>query len=108
MKADAIVNTANPKPHIGRGTDSAFYAAGEEQLPVRRKEIGEIAPGQAASTDAFLLDAPNLRPCRTKGIYAVYEINRCLCIVRSQGARQRRTKKPPDRLLCPSFICDLK
>ena len=33
VKADAIVNTANPKPRIGRGTDSAIYAAaGEEQL----------------------------------------------------------------------------
>ena len=31
VKADAIVNTANPKPRIGRGTDSAIYeAAGEE------------------------------------------------------------------------------
>ncbi len=58
VKADAIVNTANPKPRIGRGTDSAIYAAaGEKQLLAQRKEIGEIAPGQAASTDAFRLDA---------------------------------------------------
>ncbi len=58
VKADAIVNTANPKPRIGRGTDSAIYAAaGEAQLLAQRKEIGEIAPGQAASTDAFNLDA---------------------------------------------------
>ena len=41
VKADAIVNTANPKPRIGRGTDSAIYAAaGEEQLLAERKKIG--------------------------------------------------------------------
>lgn len=58
VKADAIVNTANPKPCIGCGTDSAIYAAaGEQQLLEERKKIGEIAPGQAASTDAFNLDA---------------------------------------------------
>ena len=58
VKADAIVNTANPKPRIGRGTDSAIYAAaGEEQLLAERRKIGEIAPGQAVSTDAFKLDA---------------------------------------------------
>lgn len=58
VKADAIVNTANPKPRVGRGTDSAIYAAaGEEQLLTERKKIGEIAPGQAASTYAFSLNA---------------------------------------------------
>lgn len=58
VKADAIVNTANPKPRIGRGTDSAIYdAAGEEQLMAARKKIGDIEPGQAVHTDAFSLDA---------------------------------------------------
>ncbi len=58
VKADAIVNTANPKPRIGRGTDSAIYAAaGEEQLLAERRKIGEIAPGEVASTEAFNLDA---------------------------------------------------
>ena len=28
VKADVIVNTANPKPVIGSGTDSAIYCAG--------------------------------------------------------------------------------
>ena len=43
VKADAIVNTANPKPRIGRGTDSAIYAAaGEEQLMAARKKIGDL------------------------------------------------------------------
>ena len=38
VKADAIVNTANPKPCIGSGTDSAIYdAAGKEQLLAERQ-----------------------------------------------------------------------
>ena len=58
VKADAIVNTANPKPLIGGGTDSAIYkAAGEELLLAERKKIGIIAPGQAVQTAAFNLDA---------------------------------------------------
>ena len=58
VKADAIVNTANPKPIIGGGTDSAVYkAAGEAQLLEQRKAIGYIAPGQAVCTDAFALPA---------------------------------------------------
>ena len=58
VKADAIVNTANPDPVIGGGTDSAIYkAAGKEQLLAERKKIGVIAPGQAVRTDAFNLDA---------------------------------------------------
>ena len=61
VKADAIVNTANPKPRIGRGTDSAIYAAaGEEQLLAARREIGDIAPGQAVRTDAFGLEAKHI------------------------------------------------
>ena len=58
VKADAIVNTANPKPQIGRGTDSAIYAAaGEEKLLAERKRIGNIAPGQSVETPAFDLPA---------------------------------------------------
>ena len=58
VKADAIVNTANPKPVIGGGTDSAVYvAAGEEQLLAERKKIGDIAPGTAVNTPAFNLFA---------------------------------------------------
>ena len=58
VKADAIVNTANPKPCVGSGTDSAIYAAaGQEQLLAARKKIGEIAPGDAAYTEAYQLDA---------------------------------------------------
>ncbi len=58
VKADVIVNTANPKARVGRGTDFAIYqAAGKEQLLAARKVIGEIAPGQAEYTDAFNLNA---------------------------------------------------
>ena len=58
VKADVIVNTANPRPVIGGGTDTAIYnAAGKEQLLAQRRAIGEIAPGDAVYTDAFGLDA---------------------------------------------------
>ena len=58
IKADAIVNTANPKPTYGSGTDRAIYeAAGEKQLLAERKKIGEIARGQAVETPAFDLQA---------------------------------------------------
>ncbi|MGX8686635.1 MAG: macro domain-containing protein [bacterium] len=58
IEADAIVNTANPRPRIGAGTDSAIYrAAGKEELLKARMTIGEIAPGQAAFTKAYGLKA---------------------------------------------------
>lgn len=58
VKADAIVNTANPNVAVGSGTDSAIYcAAGKEQLLAERKRIGIMHPGQVAYTDAFNLDA---------------------------------------------------
>ncbi len=58
VKADAIVNTANPKPTYAGGTDRAVYkAAGEQELLAERKKIGDIAPGQAAVTPAFGLQA---------------------------------------------------
>ena len=58
VAADAIVNTANPEPIVGGGTDSAIYeAAGREQLLEARKKIGAIAPGQAFHTPAFALKA---------------------------------------------------
>ena len=48
VKADAIVNTANPEPCFGSGTDAAIYkAAGEEKLLAERRKIGRIALGGA-------------------------------------------------------------
>lgn len=58
VKADVIVNTANPKPVIGGGTDSAIYkAAGEEKLLAERQKIGHIARGEMAVTSAYDLKA---------------------------------------------------
>ncbi len=58
ISADVIVNTANPKPEIGSGTDSAVYAAaGTADLLAARRKIGAIAPGEAALTPAFALSA---------------------------------------------------
>ena len=58
VSADAIVNTANPKPVVGSGTDGAIYkAAGENKLLPARQTIGNIEPGQAVHTPAFRLKA---------------------------------------------------
>lgn len=58
VRADAIVNTVNPQPIIGAGTETAIYsAAGAEQLLEARKQLGEIPVGEAAVTPAFQLPA---------------------------------------------------
>ncbi|MBF1167315.1 MAG: macro domain-containing protein [[Eubacterium] sulci] len=57
MKVDAIVNTANPKPIISAGTDKGVYDKAGARLLLARKEIGNIAVGEAAITPAFDLDA---------------------------------------------------
>lgn len=57
MKVDAIVNTANPRPIIGAGTDKAVHDKAGERLLLARKEIGDIAIGEAAITPAFDLNA---------------------------------------------------
>ena len=58
VKADAIVNTANPDVAVGAGTDYAVYkAAGLDKLLAERAKIGTMRPGQAAVTPAFALDA---------------------------------------------------
>ena len=56
VKADAIVNTANPI--CASGTDLAIYeAAGKEQLLAERIGIGKIARGDIAVTGAYNLNA---------------------------------------------------
>ncbi|MBE6843997.1 MAG: hypothetical protein E7510_14450 [Ruminococcus sp.] len=58
VEADIIVNTANPNPRIGSGTDYAIYnAAGKEKLLAERKKIGTIKRGEIAVTPAFGLKA---------------------------------------------------
>ena len=58
VSADAIVNTANPDPVYGNGTDRAIYeAAGVDSLLRARQKIGRIEPGQAFATEAFELQA---------------------------------------------------
>ena len=55
VKADVIVNTANPNPICVSGTDLAIYeAAGKGQLLAERTGIGKIARGDIAVTGAYV------------------------------------------------------
>ncbi len=56
VHTDAIVNTANPLPTVGKGTDTAVYnAAGREDLLRARRKIGMIEPGHSVATKSFAL-----------------------------------------------------
>ncbi len=57
VAADAIVNTANPNPVVGGGTDYAIHEAAGPELLTARKEIGRIRTGQSFATPAFRLPA---------------------------------------------------
>ncbi len=58
VKADAIVNTANPEVAVGSGVDYAIYkAAGMENLMAEREKIGYLSPGEVGITKAFNLEA---------------------------------------------------
>ena len=57
MAVDAIVNTANPKPLVGAGTDTRIHEKAGPRLLLARKKIGEIPRGSAAITPAFRLQA---------------------------------------------------
>ena len=57
VTADAIVNTANPRPVIGAGADTAIHDGAGPQLLEARKKIGDIPRGGAAITPAFNLSA---------------------------------------------------
>ena len=81
VKADAIVNTANPEPVYASGTDSAIYkAAGEKKLLAARKKIGRITPGEAAVTSAYNLPAKfiihTVGPAWIDGKHGEFEILR--------------------------------
>lgn len=57
MRVDAIVNTANPRPVIGSGTDSMIHEKAGPELLAARQKIGNIDRGCAAITPAFNLHA---------------------------------------------------
>ena len=57
MHVDAIVNSANPRPLVGLGTDSAIHEKAGPELLAARQKIGPIPVGQAAITPAFRLHA---------------------------------------------------
>lgn len=57
MCVDAIVNTANPKPVVGSGTDTMIHKKAGPELLVARQRIGSIDVGCAAITPAFDLQA---------------------------------------------------
>ena len=52
MTVDAIVNTANPRPVIGSGTDAAIHKKAGPALLAARQRIGRIDTGCAAVTPA--------------------------------------------------------
>ena len=57
MTVDAIVNTANPRPVIGLGVDSAIHEKAGVELLKARQCVGSIDVGHAAITPAYQLDA---------------------------------------------------
>lgn len=57
MQVDAIVNAASRYPRVNAGVDSAVHKKAGPSLLAARKKIGYIAPGTAAITPAFDLDA---------------------------------------------------
>ena len=57
MSVDAIVNSANPRPVVGLGTDSSIHEKAGPELLAARQKIGPIAVGRAAITPAFRLPA---------------------------------------------------
>ena len=57
MHVDAIVNTANPRPVIGAGTDSRIHEVAGPELLKARQIIGSIEAGHAAITPAYKLSA---------------------------------------------------
>ena len=58
ISADAIVNTANPDPVFGEGTDLAVYtAAGREKMLEERQKVGPMEPGSVFVTPGFSLPA---------------------------------------------------
>ena len=97
VRADAIVNTANPEPVYAGGTDAAVYrAAGAGPLLAERRKIGRIRPGEVAVTSAFRLRAKFLihtvGPVWQDGSHGEYDqlascYRKSLLIARQLGCR---------------------
>jgi O-acetyl-ADP-ribose deacetylase (regulator of RNase III) len=87
VSADAIVNTANPKPIYAAGTDRAIYeSAGAVQLLEERKKIGDIEKGEVAVTGAYQLPAKyiihTVGPAWIDGEHREFETLHTCCTVR--------------------------
>ena len=62
VHTEAIVNTANPLPCVGTGTDSAVYkAAGWDELLNARKKIGIIKFGTSVVTKSYGLSKNGIK-----------------------------------------------
>jgi O-acetyl-ADP-ribose deacetylase (regulator of RNase III) len=57
VRADAIVNSANPEPIVGDGVDEALHRVAGPKLLEERKLIGSLLPGECYPTPAFDLPA---------------------------------------------------
>lgn len=57
VRADAIVNAANPEVLIGAGVDAAIHKQAGPRLLAARRRIGRMSPGQVEVTPAFRLHA---------------------------------------------------
>ena len=67
MQVDAIINSANPKPVVGLGTDSGIHEKAGPELLEARRGIDPIPVGRAAITPAFQLNAK----------YVIHTVARC-------------------------------
>ena len=86
MTVDAIVNTANPRPVIGSGVDSAIHEKAGGELLRARQKIGCIQMGCAAN---YYEDR--------KGTAVIYEaVSEAVCSVRASHPMSKAWKRNID------------
>lgn len=114
MQVDAIVNTANPRPVIGAGTDAAVHAAAGPRLLEARREIGDIAPGCSEATKAYDLPAKyvlhTVSPAWQDGRHGEAELLRCAYDAALTLADELKCKSVAFPLMAAGsygFPCDL-